>query len=538
MCRSPLRMATRFSLTRRPEKHALVAMGDSLALGFQNGGIFRSDLSFPAMIARSMDPQPAFETPSFVMQGGIPLNLDVLVRGLEERFGPEISWNESMAAATYLFTTLRRIKQHWEGRKRPLAVRRERPWHLQAVWGFAMNDAWMMTERHAREFIETQRNSYSVFSVLPDHAMYTTARMVLNPAFRDDLADRCMLDNVEWFARDGGIENLICCLGHNNVVRATSDLRIRYSEAGDLGAYHAQRRCTVYRPEHFRQEAHVLFEKLAAMRIRRVFVPTLPLVTIPPVMRGVNPDGSPPREGLYDYYTRFWIWDEDFDPERHPHLTRGQAVELDTLVRDYNAILAELARRYGFHLVPVSKFVEAAARRRKRHNRQRHRRIDGLFPPGLVQALQAHEATRHLDPDHPLTTDFFRLDPASGLMDRGGIFSLDGLHPSTVGYGLIADIYRRTMQKAGVRFARDLDWPGIVAEDTLLSRPPALLVNLRDVLQFLGMDRNEMLTRLGKGVLEQLLELVGSGDSAAAALQSTLRPDQGPGPGQGASGGE
>lgn len=506
-------MAPRLSLSRRPDRHALVAMGDSLALGFQNGGIFRSDLSFPAMIARAMDPQPAFETPSFVMQGGIPLNLEVLVRGLEDRYGQQISWNESMAVATHLFTTLRRIKQHWEGRRRTLSIERNRPWHLQAVWGFAMNDAWMVNERHAREFIESQRNSYSVFSVLPDHAMYTTARMVLNPSFAPEGAERCMLDNVEWFARNGGIENLICCLGHNNVVRATSELRIRYSEADDLGAYHAQRRCTVYRPEHFRQEASVLFEKLAGMRIRRVFVPTLPLVTIPPVMRGVNLDGSPPRDGLYDYYTRFWIWDDDFDPERHPHLTRGQAVELDVLVRDYNAILAELADRFGFHLVPVSRFVEAAARRRKRHRLRRHRRIDGLFPPGLVQALQEHDATRHLDPSHPLTTDFFQLDPDTGWMRRGGIFSLDGLHPTTVGYGLIADIYKRTMQQAGVRFAHDLDWPAIVSEDTLLTRPPALLANLREVLQFLGMDRNEIFTKLGVGLLEQFLELFGRGSA-------------------------
>lgn len=505
-------------------RHRLVAMGDSLAQGFQNGGIFRTDLSFPRLLADSLGKDTRFDTPSFIAQGGIPLNLEALVRGIEERYGPEVSWTESLGVSKDLFMTLRRIKRYWEGKYRPLTAKRESPWHLQAVWGFAISDSWMMTERRAADFIASQRNNYSVFSVLPDHAMYTTARIVLNPSFEGPGSDHCMLDNVEWFSEHGGIENLICCLGHNNVIGAASDLSIRYSEDSDLSAFFADRSCTVYRPEHFKKELIVLYEKLASLNIKRVFVPTLPLVSIAPIIRGVNLDGSPPREGYYDYYTRFWIWDSDFNPGIHPHLTRSQVMELDELTRMYNAEIETQAERYGFHIVPVSHYVEAIATRRNGLRAGDHAKVRYLFPSALKKELAKLETTRHLPEHFPVSTEFYRLDPRNGLLARGGIFSLDGLHPTTIGYGLIAQIYYRAMQEAGVRFESELDWERIVREDSLITQPPRILINLRDALQYLSLDRNELFTRLGKGLLEEFMEWMSPGIHTPERILSDTRP--------------
>jgi hypothetical protein len=493
-------------LKKPTARHKLVAIGDSLTQGFQNGGVFRTDLSFPSMIARHMGPDVRFDTPSFIALGGIPLNFEALARGLQDAFGPVLGWDRSLAVASHLFSTLKRIKRHWEGEGASLARPRETPWHLQAVWGFTISDAWMMTEEASKEFIRSQRDTFSVFSVLPDHAMYTTARMVLNPSFGPAREACSMLDNVEWFAKDGGIENLLCCLGHNNIIGAITDLSIRYSENRDLNVFHADRTCTVHRPEHMRLELQVLFERLAALRIDRVFIPTIPYVTIPPVMRGINLDGSPPREGLYDYYTRFWIWDSDFDPGRHPHLTRSQARELDELVDDYNAIIEELAERYGFHVVPVGRLVNRIARRRHGIHDWPERKRKTIFPEGFLKAVRAHEATSHLDPNYPLTTDFYRLDAATGALARGGIFSLDGLHPTTIGYGLIANLFMERMRREGVAFDRDFDWAWVVSEDTLVTRPPVLLTNLRDVLGVFSLDRNEMLTQIGRRFLDQAVQ--------------------------------
>jgi len=490
-------------------KHKLVAMGDSMAQGFKNGGIYRTDLSFPAILARCFKPGTPFDAPSFAAHTGLPLNIEMLVREIEEEYGPKLTWNEYLSAGTRLYRTLRRVKNHWEGSRVQLQDKRNYPWHLQAVWGYQASDAWLMNERKCREFLLNNQPRYSVFSVLPDNAMYITSRVVLNPTYDPLLEENNMLDNVRLMNENGGIENLICCLGHNNIVGSITNLKIVYSEPEDLLATHSQRKCTAYRPEHFEQEMDQLFKSIAEMNIPRVFVPTIPYLTIPPVIRGVNEDRSVPAGGYFDYYTRFWIWDEDFDPLKHPHLTREQAIELDMLVDQYNSSIKKLADRYGFNVVPVRRYVSAAARRRLGSDQV------WPFPPAFVKALKENPNTQYLveENDHiRLSTDFLRLNEETGKIDRGGIFSLDGMHPSTIGYGLIANIYHMTMAKAGVKFEHDIDWNFVIENETLITHPPALLSELRLLLRFLSMGRQERITHLGRNVFQQMLDLFSSPD--------------------------
>ena len=88
-----------------------------------------------------------------------------------------------------------------------------------------------------------------------------------------------------------------------------------------------------------------------------------------------------------------------------------------------------------------------------------------------------------------------KLDPADeNQLEKGGLFSLDGIHPTTIGYGLLAHEVVRVMKDAGVDFAGDMNWTGIVRADKLVNRPPALLANLRDTLTFL--DRRGLLSAL------------------------------------------
>jgi hypothetical protein len=83
--------------------------------------------------------------------------------------------------------------------------------------------------------------------------------------------------------------------------------------------------------------------------------------------------------------------------------------------------------------------------------------------------------------DHPL----LQLDPIpsvlslrteNGIRTSGGLFSLDGMHPSTIGYGIVAEAFLIEMQKAGVPDADPtrLDWSHIIAQDSLLQSPPVL----------------------------------------------------------------
>lgn len=488
----------------RSYKHKLAVIGDSMALGFKNGGIYRTDLSFPAILADMIEENCCFDLPSFTAQAGIPINLEILVRGVAEEFGDEINLFKSVSAARSVYKTLSRIKSYWEGQKKSLRVERDSPYHNQSVWGFAISDTMMINEAYCRDIIENKRIRYSVFSVLPDHAMYTTARMVLNPPFSKEFADNTMVDNIADLNQDGGVENLIICIGHNNIVGAVTNLDIRLSEKSDVLNYYASRQCTVFRPEHFEAELRTLYQRISPLGIKRVFVPTIPHVTIPPAIRGVNENKMPSQSGYFDYYTRFWIWDDDFNPNKHPHITKKDAIFLDSIVDEYNQIIRNLAAEFGFHVIPVGKYVSSAARRRRGSYTVKP------FPSRFIEALKNNSQTNYLvdESGNPrISTDYLKLDPETGKIASGGIFSLDGLHPSTIGYGLIANIYKKHMEEQGVKFYREIDWDFIINSETLVTNPPPLLHNLRLLLRWMAMGNQEKMMFLGKNLLEQMLEV-------------------------------
>jgi hypothetical protein len=85
-----------------------------------------------------------------------------------------------------------------------------------------------------------------------------------------------------------------------------------------------------------------------------------------------------------------------------------------------------------------------------------------------------------------LDSRFFESDP-TGLR-QGGLFALDGVHPTTVGYGLVAQEFINVMHLAGVGFPEvdpanprsgtpRVDWARVIARDTLISSPPASLIH-------------------------------------------------------------
>lgn len=493
---------------KKKPQYKLVVLGDSVSQGFQNGGIYRTDLNFPAFLVQCFEPQPDFSQPVFTAQGGIPLNLEVLVRGLSDEYGDTLEWTEYIPAAAHLYKTLKRIKKYWEDKYKNLTVENQHnPYSNQSVWGFALNDAWLVTDRKSREYIDNQPDTYSIFDVLPDHAMYTTASLVLNPTQQEKFRDQTLIDNVTHLGEHGGIENLIISLGHNNIIGSVTDLRFTYSEAEDLGELPPKRNYTVYRPEHFEQEYRKLAEKVSTVNAERIFVPTIPYVTIPPASRGVNSDKSRHRQGYFDYYTRFWIWDSDFDPDKHPHLTKEEAIKLDRTVDEYNKIVREVAAEYGWIVVPVNTYLSGIARRRQAG------KLHIPYPEEFSKAILRNPATAHLveDPKDPiLSTEYLRVHRDTGKVYKGGIFSLDGIHPTTIGYGLMAHLYYEKMRQNGVKFQKPLDWDHIIQSDTLVTDPPQILNSLRELLKVLSMDGSKRLSILGNSILHQLMELLSS----------------------------
>lgn len=96
-----------------------------------------------------------------------------------------------------------------------------------------------------------------------------------------------------------------------------------------------------------------------------------------------------------------------------------------------------------------------------------------------------------------LDTRFITGDRAKpDRLAKGGLVSLDGIHPTTTGYALAADLLVRTMQEAGVEFPRGpaIDWNAVVRADRLVGSPPHLLVNLQSCLKLL--DARGLLARV------------------------------------------
>jgi hypothetical protein len=76
-------------------------------------------------------------------------------------------------------------------------------------------------------------------------------------------------------------------------------------------------------------------------------------------------------------------------------------------------------------------------------------------------------------------TVYYTVD-RTGRMLAGGVFSLDGVHPTALGHGLIAMEFLKVFEKAKVPMARGLDWNGIAASDSLYTNPISLMPELYD----------------------------------------------------------
>ncbi len=467
----------------------LVAIGDSLTEGFLSGSIFKAQFSYPAMLARSLG-EANFRVPDFSGEGGLPVNLENVLRLLYGRYGTPLNWMDVIPAFLSVRTLLDRTEDYWE-RGQGSQASSTGPLHDNlAVMGFQLGDCDTLTEAICRRNIPEPSDDF--LDQIPEAAMYRVARRTLNPSFDRQYEHLSQIEAARAISqREGGIENLIFWLGANNCLSTVTTLDIKLSTQADLDPkrYAHQRTANLWRPEHFRALLERVAPQVDAIGANNVFVGTVPHVTIPPVSRGVTPGATGnealSEDGYFQYYTHFWIRDELFSqaPNEFPYLTREEAREIDATIDQYNAALKEEANKRGWHIVDVSQMLDLVAFRRRKGQ------LEYEFPPELIEAIKENPNTRdrvtpqgkllldtrfiHLAPDNP--------DPAKRY--EGGLFSLDGIHPTTVGYGLVAHEFLKVMQT--VVSIQPLDWQAIVAADSLLVNPPLNLQNLRNTLSFL-----------------------------------------------------
>lgn len=472
--------------------HRLVTIGDSLTHGFQSGAVFNTDLSYSAIVARELG-WPELRYPTYPGTGGLPLNIEFLLRDLVAAFGEQLNWWDVPLALFRAREFLDRVEDYWErgpGSVTPVVqVFR----HVLAVYGWDLRDALQRTAARALSEIGAPTDAL-LDQLVSDHRARAALRVLPNatPADRnrtafdvaaalgeqsDDSADR-----VADRGADDGIETLVVFLGANNALGAITQLRVVWSGPGydDLdrkGAY------TVWRPVHFAAELDLVVEQVSRIRARHVVWCTVPHVTIAPIARGVGE--KPAASRYFPYYTRPWISDRDFDPRRDPHLTAAQARAVDSAIDQYNeAITAAVAggRRNGrdWYLLDTAGILDRLAY--KRYRADPAAQPDWWTPYPLPPELAA------LDP----VPDTRFLTTVDGRRATGGLFSLDGVHPTTVGYGILARELIRVMERAGVELRMpdgtprpapvQVDWERLIRRDTLITHPPANLTSGLGVL--------------------------------------------------------
>jgi hypothetical protein len=476
----------------------LVTIGDSLTQGFQHGAVRRTSWAFPAMVARALD-VPTFRAPDFAADGwgGPLLDLELLLGRLSAHAGEKLDlWDVPRALLT-IQHSMSAVEDYWErgGGAQPAS---SGPIHHNlGVWGFEVRDALSLSDAVCAKNTPSPRDD--LLLQLPGHAMYRTARRVCNPGQQRALADLTPIDLAQRLGQEQGIENLVVGLGANNALGTCLSLKVRPSHSSDLTLLAHERDCNLWEPQHFASVYGDLARQLARVSAQRIFLMTIPHVTIAPVTRGVSPEArargtSELEAGYYEYYTSFWIWDAHFSSRRNRYLTREQARRIDSTIDAYNDYIRTEARRRDWQVIDLCELLDQLAFRRN-EGQPRY-----SLPVGLLEALRANPLTQfRVRPDGEvlLDTRFFRIPPVAPSADedskawqtayRGGLFGLDGVHPTTVGYGVIAHEVLSAFQKAGVPGADParLDWRAIVANDTLLTEPPALLKSLESTLDAL-----------------------------------------------------
>jgi hypothetical protein len=460
-------------------KHRLVTIGDSLTQGFQSGAIFNTDLSFPAIIAYEMG-WDDFRFPIYRGFGGLPLNIEVLIRELESKFGKKINWLELGFAVFAVRQHMAEVENWWERGPGSHVPQYTEINHNLAVYGWDVRDVMSRTADYCFKQIKKPKNQ--LFRQIVENANERTALRVLNYVSdsKSPLASRnsqAPIAQAKSLGEDGEIETLIVFIGANNALASVLHQKVRWSEDGGYKDLQKKNEYTVWRPTHFESELNELTELVKEVKARHVIWATVPHVTIVPLSRGVSKEKIDPGSRYFPYYTYVWIKDSDFDANEDPCLTAQQARAIDSAIDQYNYCLEKVvgdARRDGldWHLLDVAGMLDRLACRRYIDDPQARPKWWTKYELPPEFRFSGNE------PD----SKFFTV-AKDGKRENGGLFSLDGVHPTTIAYGLLAQEFINIMQRTGVKFYLGdgktertepvrIDFSRLFALDTLIADPP------------------------------------------------------------------
>jgi hypothetical protein len=334
--------------------------------------------------------------------------------------------------------------------------------HNLAVYSYDIHDACTRTLAEITAGIVRRASSWLRVKVNDD--VDRAARRVLANA----APDMTLFDAANDHAANGGIENLVVALGANNVLGVVIDLD--YTWVTDEAS---RGRGSVWSPTFFAHDWQQLVTRLEAIPAQRVILATVPHVTVVPLFKAVG-DRLRDDSRYFDHYTHAWLAD-GFDRHHDPYLSGDQARAIDSVIDQYNDTIVDTvraARRRGldWYVLELAGMLDRLAYRRYLgHPAARPSwwdEVGGAYPlPSPLAALD------------PVPDTQFLLADDSGRT-QGGLIALDGVHPTTIGYGIVAQAVVDILADAGAPLANGstIDFATLAAHDTLIAQPPPTLL--------------------------------------------------------------
>jgi len=477
----------------------LFTIGDSISQGFMSLAAARTELSYSTLIARCIGLTPGTDEYSVPIwgAGGLPINVENLLRSLQRKYGSDIRGPIEWTSAVFSINEyLDEVEDHYERGSGNIALPqagRRQFYPNVSVAGFTVADAWIVTPRLCLERIANDPDSSDGLFALPSRRFERTAHAVLNPSRNPEFEEFSQLRWLQHHHLDGeGVENLFLWLGSNNALGTIVRMEVR--KTSDHGkhpldmSFDERNECNLWTPEHFKDEYEMLMQRVHAILSSgktdcRVFVGTVPPVTIAPLARGVgnsvpkdDPFGVLPSAIYFERYTYF-LFDLDYARRSPNSLTLDEALEIDNTIAEYNKIIASTVDTYN-----------------RKPKARKGRKVEYVVVDIADQLLRLAFKRNNGHPTYQLPKELIDLNTGLGRtvntvyytvdrnarMSAGGVFSLDGVHPTAIGHGLIAQEFLKAMREAGVRLARNLDWNAIVASDSLYTKPISLMPELYD----------------------------------------------------------
>lgn len=490
----------------------LFTIGDSISQGFMSGAAAKTNQSYSTLLAKILGSKD-YNFPEWD-KGGLPLDLETVFRRLERKLETNISGPfEWIKAVSIIDGYLDEVEDYYERGAGSLEKSKgKNAYHNVSVRGFDVSNAWQLSADISKKYVEkSDKNGDNLFGIV-NESLHRTAYKVLGSGNADN-KDQTQFGWLKYHHKKEGVENLVLWLGANNALGTVTNLTIKQTSpdgtafaSGPQNVSYDTRReqdWNLWHPEDFRVEYQYMMDQVIAILEDnpmdvdyKVFIGTIPLVTICPLIKAVekagrtdieitewivDPDKPAPmkksdlsneKKSIVSYgkYYPYFLFEDNFDITLK-HLNQRDVLHIDNCIRMYNRIIQEIVaeankklNKERFYLVDIATALNDMALKRNSYD-----------PP--------YEFPDYFKFCYPRVDSRYYGVTRNREIKAGGLFSLDGVHPTAIGQGLIAYEFLKVMTKAGVykgNPATAINWKEVFASDTLYSNPIGLLGEIYD----------------------------------------------------------